>query len=80
VTGKVRVDHTPRERRTSTDGCEEVRETTTHDLAPYIQQIVDAAPPLTSSQKARLATLLHPRPESTPSTDARPSKTGDEGR
>lgn len=31
------------------------------DLTDYIARIVDAAPPLTESQRARLAALLYPR-------------------
>ena len=71
MTGQENTRRTARARRTGTNSSE-VPEKAGPDLAAHIQQIVDAAPPLTPAQKARLATLLNPGAESlSPTTERR---------
>ncbi len=53
------------ENRSQAGQCEAKQETAYADLDAYVQRIVDAAPPLTPSQKDRLAALLNAGPTST---------------
>jgi hypothetical protein len=77
VTRRTKPHQAPN-KRCATSSRDATHATITPGLESYIQRVVDAAPPLSTGQKARLAVLLN-RDGTTPRGDEAPGTPGNRG-
>ncbi len=70
--------HQAPDKRCTTSSRDATQATITPGLESYIQRVVDAAPPLSTGQKARLAVLLN-RDGAAPRADGAPGTPSNRG-